>query len=155
QVEMADILILNKADLISKKQCEHVESKIKAINRNALIVKSERANFHTGILFGLGIEHMTSKSQVHEHYELAEIQSVVFETSKKIHKVKFENFLTNLESVYRAKGFINFENGSFIFNYVLGRYEFEKLKHEKTLLVFIGKNLKKEEILNKLKECEI
>ena len=58
--------------------------------------------------------------------------------------------------VYRAKGFIEFSDGNYLFNYVAGRWDLELFEQEGTELVFIGKQVKtqQEEIITHFKECE-
>ncbi|MDI6721000.1 MAG: GTP-binding protein, partial [Candidatus Aenigmarchaeota archaeon] len=61
------------------------------------------------------------------------------------------------KEVYRLKGFVVFDEGSFIFNYVAGRYDLEEFSVEKTKLVFIGSNVKRHEsrIKEMIKSCEL
>ena len=68
----------------------------------------------------------------------------------------FEHFAEGLPgSVYRAKGFVRFEDSSQLFNFVAGRWDLEPLEADKTQLVFIGKEIaaQKSIILRALDEC--
>ena len=58
--------------------------------------------------------------------------------------------------VIRAKGFVMTDNGSFLMNFVFGRFDFEKFDAKRSELVFIGRNMKdhEEAILKALRECE-
>jgi hypothetical protein len=58
--------------------------------------------------------------------------------------------------VYRAKGFVRFEDSSQLFNFVTGRWDLEPLEFTGTQLVFIGKEIaaRKSTILQALKKCE-
>jgi hypothetical protein len=64
--------------------------------------------------------------------------------------------ISNTSEVYRAKGFIRFLEGIYLFNFVAGRWELELFSQEATELVFIGKDLSwiKSEIIDRLKLCE-
>ena len=78
-------------------------------------------------------------------------------TNALLDRNRFEQFADHLKNVYRAKGFVRFPKGSFLFNFVAGRWELEPFREEKTALVFIGKGLESEKprILDELRECEI
>lgn len=139
QIEMADVLILNKTDLVTRQQLEEVERKVRGVNQKVLIHKAVRCNIPPALLFGAFTEKETSK---HPH-NLMNLESFIFKTNKIISKKPFEEFLSTLESVFRVKGFVNFSDGTYLFNYVNGRWDFEKWKKEDTKVVFIGKNLDK------------
>src|SRR3989338_4302082 len=44
QLEMANIILLNKIDLVNEKQLNNVQSKIKEINNNAVIFKTKKCS---------------------------------------------------------------------------------------------------------------
>ena len=50
----ADILLLNKIDLIEPEQIEPVEAKLREINPTAAIVRTERCRIDPELLFGIG-----------------------------------------------------------------------------------------------------
>src|ERR1041384_2813543 len=52
QIEGADILLLNKIDLIEPGQIEPLETKLREINRNAAIVRTNRCRIDPELLFG-------------------------------------------------------------------------------------------------------
>ena len=151
QIEIADTILLNKTDIINKKQLASVENKIKSINNKATILKTIKCNVNINYLFGINAKKSIKK---HEKHEIRE-SFFSFETDKKISKEKFEKLVKNIpKDVYRAKGFINTDKGSFLFNYVNGRYDFENFNVKKTELVFIGEKIQKykEKIIGKLKD---
>ena len=160
QIEIADVLLLNKIDLVDGGQLENVEEKVKQINPEATIFKTNRCNIDTRVLFGLEIEKVVKrKEHVKEgtdgHFE--GIESFSYSRPTKLSRKKFEDFLQGLpHEVYRAKGFVVFEDGSYLFSYVAGRYDFEPFKADRNEMVFIGKNVRKymKKIINKLRECE-
>ena len=139
QIEMADILLLNKTDLVTTQQLEEIEKRIRSINQKALTHKAVRCSIPAYLLFGAYTEKDVSK---HAH-ELADIESFVFETDRPISKDRFEDFISSLQGVFRAKGFVNFPDGTYLFNYVNGRVDFEAWPREETKIVFIGNGLKK------------
>src|SRR6266850_1974117 len=56
QIEGADILLLNKIDLIEPAQIEPLENKLHRINSTAEIIRTERCRIHPELLFGIGRE---------------------------------------------------------------------------------------------------
>src|SRR5215510_12153821 len=56
QIEGADILLLNKVELIEPVQIEPLETKLRQINPTAAIVRTERCRVDPDLLFGIGRE---------------------------------------------------------------------------------------------------
>lgn len=154
QIEMADIILLNKADLVKKEQLKEVEDKLKKINNKAILLKTIKGNIRNDYLFGINAKKLVEKRSLHNVKE----SYFYFKTEKIIDMEKFENFAKNLpKSVYRAKGFIKSNKGDFLFNYVAGRRDFEVFKTDNTELVFIGESADKDKkrILDMLAEVEM
>src|SRR3989338_928184 len=89
QIEMADIILLNKVDLVDKKRLKEVENKIRSINEAAAIIKTEKCKVGNEILFGINTKKIAKKHKAHEIKE----QYFKFETGKLIDKGKFEDFI--------------------------------------------------------------
>ena len=138
QIEMADIILLNKIDLI--KDTKKLENEIKKINSRANIIKTKFAKIDNNLLFGLyKKKEITQLKHSHEN-----IDYFSFESNKNFNKEKFEEFIKKLpKEIYRAKGFIKLDNKFYLFNYVAQKYSLEEFKTDKTKLVFIGKNINK------------
>jgi len=139
QIEGADILLLNKIDLIELAQIEPLETKLREINPNAAIVRTNRCRIDPELLFGIGRERKIARLEhLHEH----EFESFAFTSSKIFLRNCFEDFANGLPgSVVRAKGFIRFADGAQLFNFVAGRWELEPFEFDRTELVFIGRNI--------------
>jgi len=153
QIEGADILLLNKTDLIEPAQIETLETKLREINPNAAIVRTERCRIDSELLFGIGRERQIAEP---EHQHQPEFESFAFTSGKIFSPDCFESFANDLPaSVVRAKGFIRLADGAQLFNFVAGRWELEPFEAERTDLVFIGKEIaaKKSTILRALDEC--
>jgi G3E family GTPase len=176
QIEGADILLLNKIDLVKQMQIEPLETKLRKINPTAAIVRSERCQIDPELLFGIGrspreirspamkpsaMSHISrGKRKVArpEHKHQPEFESFAFNSDKAFSRDCFERFTDNLPAaVIRAKGFVRFVDGAQLFNFVAGRWELEPFDANSTELVFIGKNIKaeKEAILRALNDCAI
>ncbi len=140
QIEMADIILLNKTDLVDKKQLKKIENKIKTMNNNSIILETKNCEVDNEVLFGINTKKTAKKHKAHEIKE----QYFKFETRKLIDKEKFEDFVKKMpKNVYRAKGFIKTNDGDLLFNYVAGRHDFEEFMADKTELVFIGEDIDK------------
>src|SRR5438093_9729893 len=59
QIEGADILLLNKIDLIKPEQIQPLEAKLRKTNPTAAIVRTERCRIDPELLFGIGRERKT------------------------------------------------------------------------------------------------
>src|SRR5438034_8083229 len=153
QIEGADILLLNKIDLIDPAQIESVEAKLREINPSAAIIRTERCRIDPGLLFGIGRERKIARL---EHRHQPEFESFAFTSGKIFSRDCFEGFTKGLPaSIVRAKGFIAFADGGQLFNFVAGRWELEPFESDRTEVVFIGKNIAavNEMIFHTLNEC--
>ena len=153
QIEGADILLLNKIDLIELMQIEALETKLRKINPTAAIVRTERCRIDPELLFGIERERKIAPPG---HRHQPEFESFAFTSDEIFSRDCFEEFASALpESVVRAKGFIHFADGGELFNFVAGRWELEAFEFDRTELVFIGKNIaaEKGKILRALDEC--
>ena len=155
QIEAADILLLNKIDLIEPRQIEPLETKLREINSTAAIVRTERCRIEPELLFGIGRERKIAGPK---HRHQPDFESFAFTSGKVFSRDCFEVFANGLPaSVVRAKGFIRFADGGQLFNFVAGRWELEPFESERTELVFIGKKIaaEKKAIIHALDECSV
>jgi G3E family GTPase len=154
QIESADILLLNKIDLVSKQELATITDKLHTINEIASIIPTVRCQIDPDLLFGIGRERL--QSSLHHHHQ-PEFESFSY-TSKAVYdRACFIEFADSLSSdVYRAKGFVQFAEGTHLFNFVAGRWDLELFEPSSTELVFIGKQItqQKFEICDRLKSCE-
>jgi G3E family GTPase len=185
QIEGADILLLNKIDLIDATEIERLERKLHEINPTAAIVRTERCRIGPELLFGIG----RSPREVHSAAMMSSAMSDISRGEKKVarfgpgsptratahpHQPEFESFAFSSEkafsrdcfgrfadnlpaAVIRAKGFVRFVDGTQLFNFVAGRWELEPFEADRTDLVFIGQNIEaeKEAIFRALNECAL
>ena len=154
QIEAADTILLNKADLVSESELEQIEAKLANINEIATILPTIRCKVDPDLLFGIGRERVQPRPH-HVHHP--EFESFTYTSSAVFHRDRFDDFVASLGTdVYRAKGFIRFEDRVYLFNFVALRWDLEPFDQDATELVFIGKQLneKKAEIISRLKLCE-
>ena len=64
QIEGADILLLNKIDLVEPGQVKPLETKLRKINSTAAIVRTERCRIDPELLFGIGRSPREIRSRV-------------------------------------------------------------------------------------------
>jgi len=155
QIEGADILLLNKVDLVNANQIEPLETKLRQINPTPAILRTERCQVDPELLFGIGRGKKIDRPR-HQHHP--EFESFSLGSDKIFSRDCFERFANSLPAtVIRAKGFVRFAEGAQLFNFVAGRHELEPFETDRTELVFIGKKItaEKETILGALKKCEV
>jgi G3E family GTPase len=154
QIEAADIMLLNKGDLVSPEQLGEVRERLAAINAHASILPTQRCQVDPDILFGIAhVRELTPPRHRHQ----PEVESFSYISEATFRRRSFEQFVAGLSpAVWRAKGFVCFPEGSYLFNFVSGRWELEPFPAEMTTLVFIGPHLaaQQEAIRSALHRCE-
>jgi G3E family GTPase len=156
QIEGADILLLNKIDLVDAKQIEPLETKLRKINPSAAIIRTERCRIDPELLFGVP-QSRGKKIAPPQHEHQPEFESFAFTSDNLFSRDCFEHFADTLPAnVIRAKGFVRFPDSVNLFNFVAGRWELEPFEAQETQLVFIGKAVaaQKSVIVDALKKCE-
>ena len=156
QIEGADILLLNKVDLVDAKQIESLETKLCQVNPSAPIIRTERCQIDPELLFGIP-QSREKKVAPPQHEHRPEFESFTFSSDNTFSRDCFERFADALPAnVIRAKGFVRFPDNAQLFNFVAGRWELEPFETDKTQLVFIGKSVlsEKEGMIESLKKCQ-
>jgi G3E family GTPase len=109
--------------------------------------------------------HDHSHGDHHQHHEHEDFDEVLFTSSVELDPGKLDQYIINNfpKNVIRAKGFLRMKNDLYLFQMVgankgLDKYvlsENSKIDPTKSYLVFIGKGLNKEEIIQQMHNCEI
>jgi G3E family GTPase len=154
QVEAADLILLNKVDLVSAAELDQATAALSRLNQTAPILHTQRCQVDPDLLFGIGRERDIKPPQ---HVHQPEYTAVSYRTAALLERGCFEAFLARLSPVvYRAKGFVRFADGTYLFNFVAGRWELEPFHAEATAVVCIGRDLAphRAALLDQLKACE-
>ncbi len=153
-ITSAEIILINKADLVTAAEAETVETQVRKYNDRAAMLRTVNCGVDTNLLFARapGEQPRRLVSPSGEKFS-----SFTWTSEKTLESAKFEGLIRELPmELIRAKGFIRFEDGGRLFNYVAGRADFEEFKVDRTELVFIGRNLdiRRPEIEEMLRGCE-
>ena len=128
QIEIADVLIMNKADLAGESMSDALEA-ARALNPRAAVIEAERCGIDTGALFGIvpaepggagGAKPHPRKAHESAFSHFGYAADAVLE-----HDGLIRLFESLPPGIYRAKGFIRTGKGTFLLNYVAGRCELE------------------------------
>ena len=173
QIAFADVILLNKTDLVNPQELEELESKIKAMNGMAKIYRTQNSELSMDALLGvqafdldnaLKIDPEFLNEDAHEHDET--VKSFAIVESGELDGQKLNDWLGDLlqnkgVDIFRMKGILNIagEDERFVFQGVHMLFdgkpdrlwkEGEKRKNE---LVFIGRNLDEAELREDFKKC--
>jgi G3E family GTPase len=154
QIEAADLILLNKVDLVSAEALAEVKARLVQLNTRAPILPTRRCQVDPDILFGRAQAHDISPPQ---HRHQPEVESFSYVSDAILDRSCFEAFVEGLNLVVmRAKGFVRFPEATYLFNFVAGRWELEAFSERVTTLVFIGEHVTRHraELLGALKHCE-
>ncbi len=154
QIEAADLILLNKIDLVAGEDIMELRTKLSKLNGKAPILSTRCCRVDPDLLFGTGRESRP-RQPVHKHQP--EFESFSYATENFLNVECFSWLANHLPgSVYRAKGFVRDPQGTQLFNFVAGRWELEPFDTVNTALVFIGTDLDKDKawIVANLRRCE-
>jgi len=167
QIAFADVIVLNKTDLVTPEELETVEATIRGINRFAVIHRTRRAEiaidqvldrgaFDLARILALDPEFLDNDDE-HEHNE--DVSSMSFEVDKPIDPEKFNAWIGALlqdkgADLLRTKGILHYtgEDRRFAFQavHMIADGDFiGPAKHgdpKASRLVFIGRNLNRPQL---------
>jgi G3E family GTPase len=155
QIAAADLILLNKIDLVSEAEADRLEELLARENPRAETVRTRYARVDPELLFGISPATREVSPIAHPH--VPEFDSFSYRSDAAFEKGRFVAFADRLggSRIYRAKGFVRFTEGAELFNFVAGRWDLEPFPRPETALVFIGKNARAERdrIVRELEEC--
>ncbi|NLK66302.1 MAG: GTP-binding protein [Campylobacteraceae bacterium] len=152
QVKAADIILLNKIDLISDDEKEKIRQILYENNRCAEIFETMNGEINPNFL--LQNKNQTSfmaslliEGEFHTTHADDKIKSFKKDLHDEIDRDEFVKFIKELpDSFYRIKGLMSFRGDTkqYVFQYVNKKFDITLFSNEKkcaNFLVFIGKNI--------------
>lgn len=168
QIAFADLVLLNKLDLISPEDLQELEYKIKNLNRAARIYQTRNSDVEIAKVLDLRSLDIEAKAQDHDdnHKHTEDISTVSIVTPGDLDGVKLSQWFRQLlaefgQSIMRMKGILNLRNDpdQFVFQGVHLLFEgrpgraWAEGEERTNRLVFIGRNLDGEKITNGFQAC--
>jgi G3E family GTPase len=174
QIAFADVLILNKTDLVSEDDLNKLERRISQMNPTAKRLHAENCNIKLENILGIHTFDVNRKLEIdphfledhHHHDHDDKVSSVAFQEEKPLDLDKVDQWMSYLiqekgEDLLRYKGIlyvkgiqerIVFQGLHMLFS---GRPDRQWKENENRIseLVFIGKDLNKEELEQQFKNC--
>lgn len=160
QIGGADILLLNKIDLVKEGLAQEVKSLLRKMNPWARILLTQNCTIEPAILFE-GSSAATGRtiqpSFNSENLDQVGFQTFSFEDNCPMDKERFVCFLESLPpTLFRVKGWVRFPDSSAMLDFSGGRYRIEPIRSfRNTALALVGRKCPQDEILKALKECMI
>jgi G3E family GTPase len=174
QIAFADIVVLNKLDLVSESEAAAVEARIRAVNPLARIVRATRADVPVETLlhqnaFDLSriLDMDPAFLDESEHGHTEGIYSASFEVARPIDMQKFQEWMGTLlqekgADLLRTKGILHVEGDKrrFAFQavHMMADGDFlaaESAPGEKSRLVFIGRDLNRPQLRRGFEACQV
>ena len=176
QVAFADVIVLNKTDLVTPNELDGVEARIRTINRAARVLRAERAAVPIAELLDRGSFDLARildlepdfLSGEHEHEHDDAVSSVSLTSDSPIDERRFMEWINAVlqaqgQDLLRTKGILhlNGENERFAFQAVhmiadgalIGRWKDGDKRQSR--IVFIGRNLSRPALRSGFASCAI
>lgn len=173
QIAFADVILLNKIDLISVAELDELEKKIRSMNAMAKIYRTRDAQIEMDALLGvkafdldraLEIDPNFLGEDAHEHDET--VTSVAIVESGEVDGNQLNTWLSHLlryqgQDIFRMKGILNIagEDNRFVFQGVHMLFDgkpdrlWKPNETRKNELVFIGRNLDETALREDFRAC--
>lgn len=175
QIAFADVILLNKTDLVLPEQLDELERRIRSMNALCKIYRTRNAELEMDALLGvrafdlnraLEIDPEFLNETAHEHDET--VSSVALVESGELDLQKLNDWLSYLlqtqgTDIFRMKGILNIagEDRRFVFQGVHMLFDatrdrpWKKSETRKNELVFIGRNLDQAQLKEDFRACLI
>ncbi|MEO1621043.1 MAG: GTP-binding protein [Cyanobacteria bacterium J06632_3] len=173
QIAFADVILLNKTDLVGDAELTELEAKIRGMNAMAKVYRTQDAAVEMESVLGVQAFDLTRALEIdpdflgedaHEHDET--VGSIALVESGEIDGEKLNNWLSHLlqtqgPDIFRMKGILNIqgEDQRFVFQGVHMLFDgrpdrlWKPEEPRKNELVFIGRNLDAEQLKEDFRAC--
>lgn len=174
QIAFADVIVLNKTDLVTPEELEAVEARIRQINRFARIHRTQRAAVPIAEVLDRGafdlkrvleMEPNFLTDDAHEHND--DVVSMSFEVERPIDPEKFNAWISALlatkgQDLLRTKGILAYagDDRRFAFQAVHMMADGDFIgpwrdgEPRKSRLVFIGRDLNRPQLRRGFEQCQ-
>jgi G3E family GTPase len=178
QIAAADLIILNKIDLVPKRDIDRLKATVAAINPRADVIPAVRADVPPDLLFSTAVLDRVGNRQhpampvsheegtqgydvvaPHTHLAVDNVITFTVRAPGQLDREKTLSFLSALpKSVYRLKGVLAFagEEQPKLVQYVAGRYDIEDFPQadiSPNVIVFIGRGMDCDHLREALTLC--
>jgi G3E family GTPase len=160
QIRFANIIILNKIDLVESELLRDIEKMLCKMSPEARIFTAQNCVVDPSLLVqensgDRGIVPRVFEN--HNNHQRWGFQTFSFTDERPLEKSKLIRFLESLPlELFRLKGWVRFPDGSAFLDFSNGRYRFEPVDGQRpTTLAFVGRNCNKTDILSALGDCLI
>ncbi|MBE9217054.1 GTP-binding protein [Plectonema cf. radiosum LEGE 06105] len=175
QIAFADVILLNKTDLVTNEQLSELENRIRGMNAIAKVYRTQDAQLEMDALLGVRAFDLNRALEIdpdflgedaHQHDE--SVYSVALVLDGELDGDKLDKWLGNLlqtqgPDIFRTKGILNIagEENRFVFQGVHmlldGRADrpWKENETRKNELVFIGRNLDEAKLREEFKACVV
>ena len=175
QIAFADVIVLNKTDLVTEAELVDVEARIRKINRFATIHRTTRADMKIADILDQGafdLKRVLAREPAfleedHAHSHNDEIASMSFELERAVDPEKFNAWISALlaekgQDLLRTKGILAYpgEDRRFAFQavHMIADGDFISVWPEgerRSKLVFIGRNLNRPQLRRGFESCQV
>ncbi|MGA1410343.1 MAG: CobW family GTP-binding protein [Prochlorotrichaceae cyanobacterium] len=173
QIAFADVVLLNKVDLVSAAELDRLEQKIHEMNALVKTYRTHNAQLDLDALLGINafdldraleIDPLFLSEDAHEHDE--SVYSIAFVEERPMDQAKLETWVKQLletkgPDIFRMKGILNIagQDQRFVFQGVHMIFDgkvdraWKADERRKNELVFIGRNLNETELKQGFLSC--
>jgi G3E family GTPase len=173
QIAFADVILINKTDLVTPEQLDELEKRIRGMNAIAKVYRTRNSELEMDALLGvnafdlnraLEIDPQFLSEDAHEHDE--SVYSVALVESGELDGEKLQQWMSKLlqtqgPDIFRMKGILNLagEDHRFVFQGVHMLFEgtrdrlWKPEETRKNELVFIGRNLDEAKLRQDFRSC--
>ncbi|MBE9168885.1 GTP-binding protein [Pleurocapsales cyanobacterium LEGE 06147] len=173
QIAFADVILLNKTDLVASEELDELEKRIRGMNAMAKIHRTQNAELDLNAILGvrafdlnraLEVDPNFLKEDAHEHDE--SVYSIALVESGAVDGQKLNSWLSELlrtkgPDIFRMKGILNIagEDWRFVFQGVHMLFDgkpdrpWKTGETRKNELVFIGRNLDEAKLKEDFRAC--